>query len=376
MSLEAMAAKTAEWWVAARKGWEAFRGSGATIAEATKDMLKRYPYLLSVPIQKSAEHDDGRLAEGYALLLEHVEKQEEGFVKEALTRLNPQFTTRGKDETYQLAQELYLYVVAEGRLYKTYPDFIKDVMTRAVPEPGFWVQGGLTEGTGDTATSTRVDPAGTEALKLKSLTDSAERAAPKIFAVTLGPLTTRFFKVEAGELPDPPDVEIKLKQDDTASDRAWIMSVPFTGTPEPPKKHKAAGTVIPELGKQHRRLWIGVFNADTNDDKSYELTITRTGHLGEADTIPVRTQETVRKARRGRPLSNSAAGGVDDLRPHDGASVADLHVDAVHTRPSPARHRADRPRSLTHNLAHRLRGPTRHHVAALGAEPRHRPRRR
>jgi hypothetical protein len=32
--------------------------------------------------------------------------------------------------------------------------------------------------------------------------------------------------------------------------------------------------VIPELGKQHRRLWIGVFNADTNDDKSYELTIT------------------------------------------------------------------------------------------------------
>jgi hypothetical protein len=80
--------------------------------------------------------------------------------------------------------------------------------------------------------------------------------------------------VEAGELPDPPDVEIKLKQDDTASDRAWIMSVPFTGTPEPPKKHKAGGTVIPELGKQHRRLWIGVFNADTNDDKSYELTIT------------------------------------------------------------------------------------------------------
>jgi hypothetical protein len=273
-SLEAMAAQSAAWWVAARKGWEAFRGSGATLADATRDTLKRYPYLLSVPIQKSAKHDDGRLAEGYALLLEHVEKQEEGFVKEALTRLNPQFTTRGKDETYQLAQELYLYVVAEGRLYKTYPDFIKDVMTRAVPEPGFWVQGGLTEGTGDTATFTRVDPAGTEALKLASLTDSAQRAAPQIFAVTLGPLTTRFFKVEAGELPDPPDVEIKLKQDDTASDRAWIMSVPFTGTPEPPKKHKAGGTVIPELGKQHRRLWIGVFNADTNDDKSYELTIT------------------------------------------------------------------------------------------------------
>lgn len=273
-SLEAMAAQTAQWWVGARKGWNEFRGGGASFADAAKDTLKRYPYLLSVPIQKSAEHEGGRLAEGYALLLEHVEKQEEGFVKEALTRLNPQFTTRGKDQTYQLGQELYLYVVAEGRLYKTYPDFIKEVMTRAIPEPGFWVQGGLTEGAADTASFTRLDPAGTQALKLASLTDDKERAAPQRFAVTLGPLTTRFFKVEAGELADPPDVEIKLKENDAASDRAWIVSVPFTGKPEAPRKHKAGGTVVPELGKQHRRVWIGVFNPDPNNDKSYELAIT------------------------------------------------------------------------------------------------------
>ncbi len=273
-SLEAMAVETAQWWVGARKGWNEFRASGASFADAAKEALKRYPYLLSVPIQKSAEHEGGRLAEGYALLLEHVEKQEEGFVKEALTRLNPQFTTRGKEQTYQLGQELYLYVVAEGRLYKTYPDFVKEVMTRVIPEPGLWVQGGLTEGQAETASFVRVDPAGTKALQMASLTDDAERGAPRLFAATLGPLTTRFFKVEAGELADPPDVEVRLKENDTPSDRAWVVSVPVTGKPEAPKKHKAGGTVVPELGKQHRLVWIGVFNPDPNNDKSYELAIT------------------------------------------------------------------------------------------------------
>ena len=271
-SLEAMAAQSARWWLAARKGWHDLR-AGGSLAEVTKETLKRYPYLLSVPIQNSADQEDGRLAEGYALLLEHVEKQEEGFVKEALTRLNPQFTG-GKDETYQLGQELYLYVVAEGRLYKTYPDFIKDVMTRAIPEPGFWVQGGLTERTDETATFTRADPAGTQALKLASISDDKERAAPHVFGMTLGALTTRFFKLDADDLPDPPDVEIKLKESDSASDRAWIVTLPVEGKPEAPKKHKAGGTVIPALGKQHRLVWIGVFNADPNHEKTYELAIT------------------------------------------------------------------------------------------------------
>ena len=273
-SLEAMAAESAQWWVGARKGWNELRAGGGSLTEAAQETLKRYPYLLSVPIQKSAEHDGGRLAEGYALLLEHVEKQEEGFVKEALTRLNPQFTTRGNDQSYQLGQELYLYVVAEGRLYKTYPEFIKDMMIRAIPEPGFWVQGGLTERADETATFTRVDPAGTHDLKLASVADGQERAAPQQFGLALPPLTARFFKVEAGELTDPPDVEIKLKENDSASDRAWIVSVPTEGKPDAPKKHKTGGTVIPALGTQHRLVWIGVFNPDPNDEKTYELAIT------------------------------------------------------------------------------------------------------
>src|SRR5206468_1399225 len=79
-------------------------------AEAARDTLERFPYLLSVPLAKSDEFDDGRLAEGYAILLQRLEKEEPGFVREALTRLNPQFTTRARNETYPLGQELYLYV--------------------------------------------------------------------------------------------------------------------------------------------------------------------------------------------------------------------------------------------------------------------------
>jgi hypothetical protein len=97
-----------------------------------------------------AGFDDGRLAEGYALLLEHVEQLEEGFVPEALSRLNPQFTGTAA-ESYQLGQELYLHVVAEGRLYRTYPDFLKSVLAGALPRPGFWLQGGLTESDAETA---------------------------------------------------------------------------------------------------------------------------------------------------------------------------------------------------------------------------------
>ena len=153
--LERLAQETAQWWIAARNGWKSMSERGASFADAARDYLKRFPTMLSVPMQKSAEAEGGRVAEGYALLLAHIEKMEEGFVREALTRLNPQFTTRQKDQAFPLGQELYLYVVAEGRLYKTYPDFVKDVVVHALPESGPWVQGGLLESDDETRRFTR-----------------------------------------------------------------------------------------------------------------------------------------------------------------------------------------------------------------------------
>jgi hypothetical protein len=276
--LERLAQETARWWIAARDGWTGLRARSLGVAEAARDYLTRFPYLLSVPLQKSAEHAGGRLAEGYALLLAHIEKQEEGFVTEALTRLNPQFSTRAKDQSYPLGQELYLYVVAEGRLYKTYPDFVREVILHTIPEPGPWVQGGIVESDAETRLFTRLETVGSAQEQTRALTDAQDRLGPHLFSATLPPLTTRFFtlKVAGAGLEDPPDVQIKLTNNTAPSDHAWLVTLPAPGKAPTlaPRKHRTGGTTLPELGREFSGLWIGVFNADPSNDHHYELAIT------------------------------------------------------------------------------------------------------
>src|SRR6185436_9521868 len=92
-----------------------------------------------------------------------IDKQEPGFVNDALLRLNPQFGSRDPDQGYPLGQELYLLMVAEGRLYKTYPEFVREVITHAVPKPGAWVQGGIVDGDDETRLFMRAErPGSTE----------------------------------------------------------------------------------------------------------------------------------------------------------------------------------------------------------------------
>jgi hypothetical protein len=230
-----------------------------------------------VPLPRSAEYAEGRLAEGYALLLAHIEKQEAGFVQDALTRLNPQFAGRPADETYPLGQELYLYVVAEGRLYKTYPDFVREVMLHTVPEPGPWVQGGIEESDEATRLFTRSARPGSVEEQSRVLTEPRERAGPHVFRVTVAPLTTRFFTLRpaTAALADPPGVEIRLLNNDAPSDHAWLVTLPVAGatSPSAPRKHRTGGTKLPELGKELGGLWVGVFNADPTDDHRYDLSI-------------------------------------------------------------------------------------------------------
>ena len=273
--LEKLAQETAQWWIAARSGWRAMRDGEATFAAASRDFIQRFPTVLSVPLQKSA---DAGVAEAYALLLAHIEKLEEGFVREALTRLNPQFTTRERDKAYPLGQELYLYVVAEGRLYKTYPDFVKEVLVNVLPTPGPWVQGGLIEADDETRRFTRSETPGSRDDRSESVTDWNERIGPHLFTVTTGPLTSRFFTLRlAGDaLADPPDVEIKVKENDAPTDHAWLITLPMPGgqeQPPAPKKHRTGGTTLSGFGKDFGGLWIGLFNADPANEKSYELSI-------------------------------------------------------------------------------------------------------
>jgi hypothetical protein len=92
--------------------------------------------------------------------------------------------------------------------------------------------------------------------------------------VTAEPLTARVFSVQADELAEPIDLEIHLKENDTATDRAWIVVAPMTGKPEAPRKHRTGGTKLERLGKELRAVWIAAFNSDPNAEKTYELTVT------------------------------------------------------------------------------------------------------
>ena len=48
----------------------------------------------------------------------------------------------------------------------------------------------------------------------------------------------------------------------------------MSGKPEAPRKHRAGGTKLERLGKEHRAVWIAAFNSDPNAEKTYELTVT------------------------------------------------------------------------------------------------------
>jgi hypothetical protein len=273
--LEHLAQQSAPWWIMARAGWQGLRERGLSFGDAAHDYLTRFPYLLSVPLQRTSEYEGGRLAEGYALLLSHIDKQEQGFVKEALTRLNPRLAGRGQ-EPYPLAQELYLYIVAEGRLYKTYPDFVREVVAHAVPRPGAWVQGGIVESDDETRLFMRAETPGGSEEQTRTLTDPGERSGPHLFRVTLGPLTTRFFTVRAAAdaLADPPNVDIKLKENEAPTDHAWLTILPAGGkAPGAPRKHRTGGSNLEELGGQFGGFWMAVFNADPRHDRHYELSV-------------------------------------------------------------------------------------------------------
>jgi len=49
--------------------------------------------------------------------------------------------------------------------------------------------------------------------------------------------------------------------------------MPGKSQPLAPKKHRTGGTTLPGFGKDFSELWIGVFNADPSNERSYELSI-------------------------------------------------------------------------------------------------------
>ena len=70
-------------------------------------------------------------------------------------------------------------------------------------------------------------------------------------------------------------MEIKLKENDAPTDHAWLVTLPAAGK-APAGRRASIARAAPswqELGKEFGGFWMGIFNADPNQDRNYELSI-------------------------------------------------------------------------------------------------------
>jgi hypothetical protein len=259
--------ETAQWWLAAWARWSGWKNTLA-FPEAVREELSKYPYLLSVPIQQSPDYEEGLLAYGYSIILEHVEKQNPGCIGNALNNLKP-------SETGPVGTQLYHYLVTEGQLTETYPDFIKKVLLAGVPEPGPWVQARIIHSKDDTRVFQRPTPrlGETEQTAQRFLADN-QRFREHKFSGTLAPMTTRFFLIQA-ELKDAHGVEAMLTVDGAPSDAGLVVTVPAAGkaSKKDARRLSAEGTPLPGLGRDYAAIWFAVFNADAVRGTDFELAL-------------------------------------------------------------------------------------------------------
>jgi hypothetical protein len=260
--------ETAQWWLAAWARWSGWK-SRHDFSTAVRDELGKYPYLLSVPIQKSPEYEDGLLAYGYSILMDHVEKQNPGCVGNALNSLKP---GHGRP----VGEQLYEYLIAKGRLRETYADFVRNTLEAAVPEPGVWFQFRILESKEDTRILQRPTARiGDTELSGQRLAGDGQRYNEHKFKMTLSPLTTRFVLVSA-DVKEARGAGFKIVADGAPCDSGWVVSVPAASRGSAKREIKridADGLHVPALGKDHAALWVAVFNADPAADRRYELSV-------------------------------------------------------------------------------------------------------
>jgi len=265
-------ATSVRWWAAGYAAWSQWKPSGLAWAHALRAEIGRFPYLLSVHIRTAEDHDEGQLAGGYFLLLEHVENVCPGFMRTVFDRA---VADVGVDPE-RLGRKLYELLVDDGRLRETYASFVRDVIQVAVPTPGMWADAGIVEHDDSTTLVSHPTRAiGDAQDDSVQLTDPQDRGAERRFLVTLEPMTTRFFYAKSGKLKTPRDVDIRLTSADVPSDRAWYLSVrdSLSGRSDP-KLIPTAGVTIPNLGRDSFGVWVAVFNANPVEVVTYELTMT------------------------------------------------------------------------------------------------------
>ena len=259
--------ETAQWWLAAWARWSGWKANH-DFASAVREELAKYPHLLSVPIQKSPEYDDGLLAYGYSILMDHVERQNPGCVGNALNSLKP-------GQSQPVGEQLYDYLVTKGQLRETYPDFVKDTLVAALPDPGVWFQFRILESKEDTRILQRPSArVGDPELSGQRLPSDGQRYNEHRFKMTLGPLTTRFVVVSA-DIKEARGAGFKLLVDGTPCDQGWVVSVGAGSRAARTEARRVTedGLHVPGLGKDHSALWVAVFNPDPGADHRYELSV-------------------------------------------------------------------------------------------------------
>lgn len=257
--------ETAQWWISASANWSSMRSKKISFAAAVGDVLTKYPYFLSVPIQTSADYEDGMVAYGYGILLEHIEQRVPSFVADALARLPAR-------PGVSLGRQLYDYLAQA--LGVGYGDFIKAVMLAAVPKTPPWATGGIEDG--DATTTVFVRPSariGDTHQKAERFTQAYQRFGEHHFTAAVAPLTTRFFRVDALDVKEARHLGLRISEKGVPSDQAWVVSIAGRGGAPQAQRHVPQGTVINGLGREVTSAWVGLFNADAENEKRYDVTV-------------------------------------------------------------------------------------------------------
>jgi hypothetical protein len=266
--------EAAQWWVSAWARWTKWKGTLAFDA-AVKEELGKFNYVLSVPIQKSTDYEEGLLAYGYSILLDHIEHRFSGFVNKALNSLKT-FQPGAAGAQRSVGAHLYNVLVSEGRLAEIYPEFVKSVMLAAVPEPGLWTHARILESTTETRIFTHPsNRIGDPEHNSQRLTQERQRFADHRFPVVVAPITARFFAI-AADLREPRSIDVKLVDGRSDSDHAWLLTMPPVGRADLKSEMLRLfpeGTSVPGLGRDYATLWVAVFNPDPTTEKKYELTL-------------------------------------------------------------------------------------------------------
>jgi hypothetical protein len=201
--------------------------------------------------------------------MDHVEKQNPGCVGNALNSLKT-------GASRPVGDQLYEYLVTEGKLRETYGEFVKNAVSAAVPDPGLWFQFRILESREDTRILQRPSARiGDTELSGQRLASDGQRYAEHKFKMTLPPLTTRFVLVSA-DLKDARGAGVKLACEGAVSEDAWVVSVAAgakSGAKTEARRVTEDGTHVPGLGKEFGALWVAVFNPDPAADRRYELSI-------------------------------------------------------------------------------------------------------